>query len=72
MSWTRVAVSIYRPEGFEDTFFVTTEDRGKAVKLVLESFTPEQLQFVNYVTARSCEPVPLTGNQGHIIIVEGT
>ena len=51
---TRVRVSFFKPAGYEDTFYVATQDRGAAVRAVLDRAREAEMPFLNYVGASAC------------------
>lgn len=52
---TRVRISFFKPTGFEDEWFVDTDDRGAALLRVVEEYDAE-LSCLNYVECSLCEP----------------
>lgn len=49
---TQVEISLFKPQGFSDRWFVATENRGKAVRAVLAQYGERQLHYLNMVSAR--------------------
>ena len=48
--WTKVIVSLFKPTGFKDTYFVETDDRGKAANIALSQYSGKDLAYLNYVS----------------------
>lgn len=62
---TRVRVSFYKPTGWEDTWFVRTDDLGLAVRAVLrhlEQQVPGGLKHLNYAFADWVGKIPAGAN----------
>lgn len=53
---TRVTICLFKPEGFEDTYFVNTKDRGLAVRTVMARYDAKKLSCINSVTANLTSP----------------
>ena len=51
---TKVRISLYKPQGFIDTHFVDTDDRGLAVKTVLALYDDQPLKCLNGIDANLC------------------
>lgn len=47
-----VEICLFKPEGFGYTHIVSGEDRGKAVRAVLDMYGSDQLFYLNYVNVR--------------------
>lgn len=48
---TKVEISFFKPTGFVDRHEVDTDDRGEAIRRVMEMYSREMLRAVNYVLA---------------------
>lgn len=56
---TRVEICLYKPTGFQDTYWIRTQDRWAAIMQVSRLYDPKTLTYVNGVTARlEREPPP--------------
>ncbi len=47
---SEVKVCLYKPTGFEDTWFVDTQNRGEAVKKVMGQYIDGELDYLNYIS----------------------
>lgn len=48
-AWTRVELSFYLPQGYVDTWYVNTSDRGLALRSALVFYGKERMAYINYV-----------------------
>lgn len=51
---TRVKISLFKPEGFEDTHYVEADDRGAAAVEILAKYSKEELAYLNYIECSLC------------------
>ena len=47
-AWTRVELSFYLPQGYTDTWYVNTPDRGLALRSALVHYGKERMAYMNY------------------------
>lgn len=62
---TRVRVSFYKPAGWEETWFVRTDDRGLAVRAVLQHLDKQvqgDAKHLNYAFADRVGKIPVGAN----------
>lgn len=57
---SKVEISFFKPDGFCDTYFVDTEDRGAAAKMILNLYDKE-LGSLNYVSVNHVEREKVIG-----------
>ena len=60
-TWTRVRISLFKPTGYGDEYYVRTKDRGLAIRTVLFAIGHDS-HYVNDVFASLCNgPIPEGG-----------
>ena len=59
-----VMISFFKPEGYEDTHYVQTQNRWEAVQTVVSHYSPDQMAYLNYVE------VTIRGSQDHMKFTE--
>ncbi len=61
-TFVEVEIDLFKPMGFADTYFVRTDDRGKAIRTVMARYKDSELKYVNAITAHlTGEPVNRRG-----------